>query len=643
MDFITDAFLKIVGSVALRNLRIIDRQDRKTSGKEQPVKERQLNLADPFGVGMSTGGKNELPTFNFQAEKPFQEKSYEEWRAELLPKLPTLSKLRASLSAEELATVIERERKVFDGIKRANDYKQPANERVGTLVDPFAVDMGNPFSSERETATKDSFGTVLSKLIRGDTSSLDSFKIGDSNYAGPSYGGARFLGKGEKFNKADLAVLPVNDLDLYSRDHDIRYQLISGVQDSDLRKRLTQKANEIYHAQIYSSDQLPLDKGDLKPYVDKLIEWFPTVLSSLETYSKVSGFVDESQRSIEAEALRQYDPERLTQALPETQRMYLDDVRRRWNIPVGGNPDAQRLLDEGYHPMGVAANTRMEQEVFRDRMFEGLMASGIPNVILSDPNVSSAFRVADVLRSLKHIRAAQAAGDWTVVNHMRNELYQSFNVGDIFNPDDWSRLPTPNQIVNRATIRETLGNPKTWAYLGLQAGVSMIEQYVINKRLQGVTKEGLSQDPVFVKMVGDLIPDYKRGNELHKVLAELIFRQGFGADVEYQALTPQEVEMYVNALEIGIPDDPVVATLLKLYPIQKPPMVNQEALEKETRETVTQEIIQEEKIEQKQNKVQAFEELLAELPQEQLDELLDDMRAFDEEMIDSFVEAFGAF
>lgn len=199
-------------------------------------------------------------------------KSYEEKSKELLEKLPVTRALRAKLKPDELKELEARERKYFEVLFDRERYAKPT---VASLDGTFFNDYEPPYAPELDPEIKRlpypnkpiqiPFLPGVEPDLPTDhpINLLSRFRLPESLYSGPMYSGGRFYEEGERLNLKDFAAIPLSDLDLYARDHDIRVSLASSAPTLEKRKELLEAADSIFHHQIYLSDELPLYHGEL--------------------------------------------------------------------------------------------------------------------------------------------------------------------------------------------------------------------------------------------------------------------------------------------------------------------------------------------------------------------------------------------
>ena len=493
-------------------------------------------------------------------------RTYEQAREQRLSKLPkdhSIHRLRGKLSSVDLEEIEGRERKLHE------TYEKHLHTNAREAIRSASFFEGEDALPPRE------------QDIVGD---LNSFSLPGQLYAGPRYSGGRFFKEGEKLTAKDLAVLPTSDWDLYSRSHDIRFSLISAIPDAEKRAELRNAANGIYHYQIYLSDDLPKEVGEISQH-KFTTEILPVLMSAYGLANLVNSTAErvamDVANNIDDTLAGQYNhyanlatrpnrdyhlrtPDDFFSRPIDTQPLLHSSIPRAdgtdVNIPWGESYTRGPLYSTYLNT--IRDRTDNTSAVFNDPDVQRLLRLPEFDDLLRDMGRSDALppslgrdvlldrygqRIDDLIHRLDHGPGLTIGPNGTARN--RIEVHN--------NP-----LPTAQQIALRRSVVDILTDKTFWGKLGAGFAIDRFFRWTAQR---GYSKYAESNPEMLVEIEKTVYP-YERAHPFYKRLGEFLFRQGFSNEIGYDpTLTRKDIDLYLDSLD-HVAGDPVVDEIRKLYP-----------------------------------------------------------------------------
>ena len=470
----------------------------------------------------------------------YPESRYEKLAPELIAKLPNLKKIRDKLTPEQLAEVIRRERIPFD------ELLEMRSGRTKKYIDPTTGDFV-PFTSEK----------TLPSNYQDITLNLDpvfGFALPNSSWAGPMWSGGRFLKPGETLSPVDLSVLPSDQIDLISRRHDIHYALIATIPDEIERDNLKKIANSIYALSLWQENDFPKEQNEVGEFYYRLVQQvIPSIISFASVYSTVTNNYANNYAAL----LRVY--QELVQpiaglALPLGNPRPIAPSQTfgtvQFDAPVGG-----LRPPEGMRPLGPA-------NVYSPSIVRNLYLQTIntpESQLFSNPAVQDTLNLPEIERRLLRIGDLAVNNEIPIpqLNRMIDQELRELDV--VFRTAPTREMPTYQDVISSESWQQLLGNTDFWKSLGIIYLISNTFSYLAERQLDRRSRD----DIMFRQMILNSNIDYRRAHPLWTRLAEVVFRLDFGFSIPYNKLSNETINLYIEAIDPPIPDDPIVKAVRK--------------------------------------------------------------------------------
>lgn len=524
-------------------------------------------------------------------------KSYKEKSQELLEKLPVTKALRAKLTPGELTALEAREQKAFDAITydRARKAQKPTTAFGDDYIEPPPLerDITAPFAKPTQKITAGSFGddfilpegtNLQTEGVKTPLKFLSRFKLPDALYGGPMYSGGRFYEPGEKLNLKDFAAIPISDIDLYARDHDIRVSLAAAAPTEKKRKDLLRTADAIFHHQIFLSHSLSLYHGEITPENKESIR---RTVEGITAALRFTEFYKEQARQIEADIETQVRQFELS-ARQETERFNRQLTRERAasdivvfphediRVPDHRDVPVDRMFETVEVPppgssfevveragdMGVIIHPDVVYEgalnlYSRQPLFE-IYAHSPNNIVFNNPEVRRRLQLEVVEPLIQEqrrlINTENFSGLAPSAQHHLDDLTRE--IEDIIRSQNHQAVRGTNTLptINEIAIGEQLERTTQASIFGFAKSLlfSAANEILFSKHLNDFIKER----PELATEIKTALPDYERDNPITRWAAEILFRVSGSNSVTHQPLTQEEIKEYLDAIELKAENDP---------------------------------------------------------------------------------------